>query len=80
VIDSCERIVFTNALTGGWQPAEHPFMTAIITMRDHSTGTEYSTHVMHKNDVDRVAHEATRFYDGWGTVGEQLASLVEPRP
>jgi hypothetical protein len=55
-------------------------MTAIITMRDRSEGTEYSAHVMHKNDVDRVAYEATDFYDGWGTVGEQFASLVDPRP
>ena len=34
-IDDLERIVFTNALVGGWRPADHPFMTAIITLLDH---------------------------------------------
>ena len=46
-IDHLERIVFTNALVGGWRPAEQPFMTAIITLRDHPMGTEYVAHVMH---------------------------------
>ena len=32
-VDEHERIVFTNALVGGWRPAEQPFMTAIITLR-----------------------------------------------
>jgi uncharacterized protein YndB with AHSA1/START domain len=41
-IDALERIVFTNALTGGWRPAEQPFITAIITLRDHPAGTDYS--------------------------------------
>jgi uncharacterized protein YndB with AHSA1/START domain len=72
-----ERIVFTNALKGGWRPAEHPFMTAIITLRDHADGTEYAAHVMHKSNADRNVHEEMGFYDGWGTVGAQLAQLVE---
>ena len=33
-----ERIVFTNALVGGWRPAEQPFMTAIITLQGPSGG------------------------------------------
>ncbi len=78
-IDHLERIVFTNALVGGWRPAEHPFMTAIITLRDHPTGTEYLAHVMHKNNADRIRHEEMGFYDGWGTVAEQLATLAERR-
>ena len=52
-----ERIVFTNALLGGWRPAEQPFMTAIITLQDHPQGTEYVAHVMHKNNADRTMHE-----------------------
>jgi uncharacterized protein YndB with AHSA1/START domain len=72
-----QRIVFTNALVGGWRPAEQPFMTAIITLQDHPTGTDYIAHVMHKNNADRNMHEEMGFYDGWGTVAEQLASLVE---
>lgn len=74
-----ERIVFTNALVGGWRPSEQPFMTAIITLRDHPQGTDYVAHVMHKNNADRNKHEELGFHDGWGTVAEQLATLVERR-
>lgn len=75
-VDDQERIVFTNALLGGWRPAEHPFMTAIITMRDHPMGTEYAAQVMHRNNADRNMHQELGFYDGWGTVIEQLATLA----
>jgi uncharacterized protein YndB with AHSA1/START domain/DNA-binding transcriptional ArsR family regulator len=78
-VDHLERIVFTNALVGGWRPAEHPLMTAIITMRDHALGTEYVAHVLHRNRADREKHEAMGFYDGWGTVTEQLARVAERR-
>lgn len=78
-IDELERIVFTNALVGGWRPAEQPFMTAIITLEDHPLGTHYVAHAMHKNNADRNMHEELGFYDGWGTVAAQLATLVEQR-
>jgi uncharacterized protein YndB with AHSA1/START domain len=78
-VDHLDRIVFTNALLGGWRPAEHPFITAIITMRDHPDGTEYAAHVMHRSGADRAMHQQMGFYDGWGTVAEQLAALTERR-
>lgn len=78
-VDDLERIVFTNALVGGWRPAEQPFMTAIITLQDHPMGTDYVAHVMHKSNADRELHAKMGFYDGWGTVVEQLATLVERR-
>lgn len=71
------RIVFTNALTQGWRPAEQPFITAVITLKDHPEGTAYRAHVMHKNPEDKNTHETLGFYDGWGTVTAQLAKLVE---
>jgi uncharacterized protein YndB with AHSA1/START domain len=74
-----ERLVFTDTLLAGWRPAESPFMTAVITLRDHPDGTEYAAHVMHKSQVDRDNHEEMGFFDGWGTVIEQLAALVEQR-
>ena len=74
-----ERLVFTDTLLGGWRPAEGPFMTAVITLRDHPEGTEYAAHVMHKSQADRDNHEAMGFFDGWGTVADQLAALVEQR-
>jgi uncharacterized protein YndB with AHSA1/START domain len=78
-VDHLERIVFTNSLVGGWRPAEEPFMTAIITLKDHPTGTEYFAHVMHKNNADRNMHEEMGFDDGWGTVIKQLGELAEQR-
>jgi len=71
------RIVFTNALTGGWRPAAQPFITAIITLDDHDLGTAYRAVVMHKSPEDRAMHTELGFYDGWGTVAGQLAKLVE---
>lgn len=71
------RIVFTNALTGGWRPAEQPFITAVITMDDHDLGTAYRALVMHKSPDDRGMHLEAGFYDGWGTVAAQLAQFVE---
>jgi uncharacterized protein YndB with AHSA1/START domain len=78
-VEEGKRIVFTNALTGGWRPAEQPFMTAIITLEDHALGTDYVAHVMHKNKADRDRHDELGFYDGWGTVAAQLAGFVEAR-
>jgi uncharacterized protein YndB with AHSA1/START domain len=74
-----ERIVFTDTLLGGWRPAAQPFMTAIITLKDHPEGTDYVAHAMHKNNADRNMHEELGFFDGWGTVARQLAELVEQR-
>ena len=76
-VDAPERLVFTNALLGGWRPAEKPFMTAIITLKEHALGTEYSALVMHRSGADRTMHEKLGFHDGWGTVIEQLAKLIE---
>lgn len=76
-IEPQSRIVFTNALVGGWRPAEQPMMTAIITFDEHPDGTAYSATAMHKNPADKTMHEELGFHDGWGTVTEQLARLVE---
>lgn len=78
-VDELERIVFTDALVTGWRPAETAFMTAVITMKDHPEGTEYSATAMHRNGADRDQHEQLGFHDGWGTVTRQLAELVESR-
>lgn len=78
-VEEGRRIVFTNALTGGWRPAEQPFITAVINFDDHPEGTAYRSHVMHKDPETRAMHEELGFYDGWGTVADQLARLVEGR-
>ena len=76
-VDHQERIVFTDALLGGWRPAEQSFMTAVITFRDHPDGTDYVARAMHRNPADRQRHDDLGFFDGWGTVTRQLAELVE---
>jgi uncharacterized protein YndB with AHSA1/START domain len=48
-------------------------------LRDHPMGTDYVAQAIHKNDVDRNTHKEMGFYDGWGTVAEQLARLLESR-
>lgn len=72
-----ERLVFTNALTGGFRPASDPFITAVITLSAVDGGTEYHAHVMHKDAETQKMHAELGFYDGWGTVARQLADLVE---
>lgn len=78
-IEPGQRLVFTTALTGGWRPATTPFITAIIGLADHPEGTLYTAHVMHKSAETRQEHADLGFYDGWGTVATQLATLVEGR-
>lgn len=76
-VDPARRIVFTDALTGGWRPAAQPFMTAEITLTDHPGGTHYRARAMHRDSVDRTTHERLGFFDGWAGVVEALAHLVE---
>lgn len=72
-----QRIVFTDALRGGWRPNEEAFLSAVITMDDHPDGTLYSATDLHKNDADRQKHADMGFLDGWGTAIEQLGKLAE---
>ena len=72
-----ERIVFTDALQGGWRPNEAAFFSAIITFEDHPDGTKYTALALHKNDEDRRQHEEMGFLDGWSTALLQLAAMVE---
>jgi uncharacterized protein YndB with AHSA1/START domain len=78
-VEERERIVFTDALVADWRPAESSFVTAVITMRDHPDGTDYTATAMHRNVADRDRHEELGFHEGWGTVTRQLAELVEGR-
>jgi len=79
-VEPLERIVFTNALVGGWRPGQEHYptpMTAIITLREHAEGTDYAARAMHRNDADRDLHAEMGFHDGWGAVIGQLADMVE---
>lgn len=71
------RLVFTTALRKGWHPVD-PWMTitAIITMDAEGAGTRYASRVLHKTAEDARKHEELGFHEGWGTVIDQLATLV----
>ena len=71
-----QRIVFTDALSGGWRPCAAPFMTAFITLADEAGGTRYVGRVLHKNAEDRQQHLEMGFLDGWGAAIAQLDALT----
>jgi uncharacterized protein YndB with AHSA1/START domain len=72
-----ERIVFTTVLKEGWQPNE-PWlaMTSIVTMEDEGQDTRYVARALHRNPDDSKKHEEMGFYDGWGSVIDQLEKVA----
>ncbi len=72
-----ERLVLTDAYTKAWEPAEKPFMTAIITFADEAGQTRYTARVLHWTVADREAHEKMGFHEGWGQATDQLTALVK---
>jgi uncharacterized protein YndB with AHSA1/START domain len=71
-----ERLVFTDAYSGGWMPSPKPFMTAIISFADEEGGTRYTARVRHWSAEDRARHEDMGFHDGWGRATDQLAAVA----
>jgi uncharacterized protein YndB with AHSA1/START domain len=71
-----ERIVFTDALEGGWRPTPEPFFTAFITLEDHPEGTLYTARAMHKDEANRQKHAEMGFDGGWRTTMNQLAEVA----
>lgn len=70
------RIVFTDALAGGYRPSGKPFFTALISFEDHPEGTSYTAIALHKDEADRKAHEEMGFLDGWGRCLDQLVEVA----
>lgn len=76
-VEPNRRIVWTDALSGGYRPNEAPFMTAIITLEPAEGGTTYTARALHRDETTRRQHEDMGFAEGWGTCIEQLAEMVE---
>ena len=73
-----EKLVFTDAYAEGWKPTPDPFMTAIILMEDAPDGgTTYTAIARHRSTDARAQHEAMGFFDGWGTVVDQLEAYAQ---
>lgn len=70
------RLVFTDAYTAGWRPAEKPFMTGIVTFEDEGGQTRYTARARHWTAEDRAAHEQMGFHEGWGKATDQLTELA----
>jgi uncharacterized protein YndB with AHSA1/START domain len=68
-----EKLVFTDAYTEGWKPAENPFMTAILLLEDAGAGrTRYTAIARHRTAEARQSHEDMGFFTGWDIVADQL--------
>lgn len=76
-----KKLVFTDTYTEGWKPAADPFMTAIIDLADTDDGgTPYTATARHRNPETAEQHKAMGFYDGWGTVVDQLVEYIKGLP
>ncbi|HKY01248.1 MAG TPA: SRPBCC family protein [Burkholderiales bacterium] len=71
------RIVFTDAYTSAWVPAQKPFFTAIVTFEPEGEKTRYTARAMHWNAEDRETHEKMGFHEGWGKCADQLEELAK---
>lgn len=72
-----KKLVFTDAYTEGWKPAPEPFMTAIITLDDLGDNrSRYTAIARHRSAEAAETHRQMGFYQGWGTVVDQLEAYA----
>lgn len=72
------RLVFTDAYTEGWIPAETPFFTGVIEFEDLGNGrTRYTARARHWTAEAKTQHEEMGFLEGWGLCADQLAELAK---
>ena len=70
------RLVWTDALLPGYRPAPTGFFTAVMTLEPQGESTLCTTVALHRNEADRNSHAELGFYDGWGTVLDQLGAYA----
>jgi uncharacterized protein YndB with AHSA1/START domain len=82
VVEQDSRLVWTNAVDSEWRPQRpQPVpLTAEIRLLPHAEGTDYRVVVRHGRTEDRNRHAELGFFEGWGTVTDQLAAHIEQRP
>ena len=72
-----KKLVFTDAYTEGWKPAPEPFMTAIIMLDDLGDDrSRYTAIARHRSAEAAETHRQMGFYQGWGTVVDQLEAYA----
>jgi uncharacterized protein YndB with AHSA1/START domain len=73
-----ERLVLTDAYSGGWIPKTgKPFMTVILTFAEENGQTRYTARVRHWSKEDYDTHVQMGFHQGWGQCTAQLAALAK---
>jgi uncharacterized protein YndB with AHSA1/START domain len=72
-----ERLVFTDTLLAGYRPSPNPFFTAVLQLARNGSGTRYTAIAIHGEEAARKKHEDMGFYDGWGTVVDQLVAFIK---
>lgn len=73
-----EKLVFTDTYTEDWKPKPDPFMTAILLLADTADGrTEYTAIARHRTSETAEQHKQMGFYEGWGTVVDQLEEYAK---
>lgn len=72
-----EKLVFTDAYIGDWEPSAKPFMTVVLTFTPEAGKTRYTATVHHWTAEDRKSHEQMGFHEGWGLCTDQLEELVK---
>jgi uncharacterized protein YndB with AHSA1/START domain len=70
------RLVWTDALLPGYRPAPTAFFTAVMTLEPRGDAILCRTVALHRNEADRNHHADMGFYDGWGTVLDQLGTYA----
>ena len=73
------KIVFTDAFTEGWVPAEGGgMMTATVTFEPVEGGkTLYVARCGHPTAEKKAQHEQMGFHEGWGVCAEQCEALAK---
>lgn len=71
-----KRVVFTDALTQGWNPAG-PFMVGIMEFEPEDDKTRYRGIARHWTDEAYEQHKAMGFEAGWGAVAVQLEEVAK---
>lgn len=71
------RLVWTDALLGGYRPSPEPFFTAVLTIEPEGSGARYRAVAIHRDPEARKKHEEMGFHEGWGTVLTQLVAYAK---
>jgi uncharacterized protein YndB with AHSA1/START domain len=73
-----EKLVFTDAYTGDWQPGDgKPFATFILTFEDEGGKTRYTARALHWTIEDKQQHEKMGFQEGFGQCADQLEKVAK---